>query len=195
MNTLEKILTSKARAAIFTILFGIDHRELHLREIQRRSGLAVETIRKETHNLEDLGLIVKHRDGNRTYFTANTKHPLYHEIHQMVIKTSGLTMVLQQALNLANIKIVFVFGSIAQGNETDESDIDLFVIGNVGLRALSNVLKEPANILGREINPHVMTLNEFITRKQKGEHFVTRIINSPKLMIIGSENEFTELVG
>lgn len=96
---------------------------------------------------------------------------------------------------MANIKIVFVFGSIAQGNETDESDIDLFVIGNVGLRALSNILRKPAHMLGREINPHIMTLNEFITRKQKEEHFVTRVINSPKLMIIGSENEFTELVG
>ena len=195
MNTLEKILTSKARAAIFTILFGIDHRELHLREIQRRSGLAIETIRKETHNLEDLGLIVKRRDGNRTYFTANVKHPLYHEIHQIVIKTSGLSMVLQKALDLANIKIAFVFGSIARGNEKDESDIDLLVIGDISLRALSNVMKEPADTLGREINPHVITLNEFVTRKQKGEHFVTHIINSPKLMIIGSEDEFTELVG
>jgi len=195
MNTLEKIFSSKARAAIFTVLFGIDHQELHLREIQRKANLAIETIRKETHNLEDLGLIIKRADGNRTYFTANTEHPLYNEIHQMVIKTSGLKMVLQKALNSVNIKIAFVFGSIARGNETDESDIDLLIIGDVGLRALSNVLKEPADIIGREINPHIMTLNEFAARKQKEENFITRVINSPKLMIIGTENEFAELAG
>lgn len=195
MNTLEKILSSKARAAIFTILFGINHQELHLREIQRKANLAIETIRKEAHNLVDMGFIIKRSDGNRTYFTANTEHPLYHEIHQMVIKTAGLKMVLQKALNSENIKIAFVFGSIARGNETGESDIDLFVIGDVGLRTLSNALKESADTLSREINPHVMTLNEFITRKEKEEHFITHVINSPRLMIIGSENEFTELVG
>jgi len=194
MTILDKILSSKARAAIFTILFGIGREELHLREIQRKTGFAVETIRKELHSLEDLELIVKRKDGNRSYFLANTKHPLYNEIHNIVIKTTGLKGVLKEALNLKGIKIVFVFGSVALGNETSESDIDLFVIGKIGLRELSKALKKPADILGREINPHVMTLNEFITRKQKGEHFVSSLIQSPRIMIIGTEDEFTRLV-
>ncbi len=194
MTTLEKILSSKTRAAIFTIFFGIRHIELHLREIQRKAGFAVETIRKELHSLEDLELIIKRKDGNRSYFSANTKHPLYHEIHKLVIKTSGLKEILHESLNIQNIEIVFVFGSVAMGNEKAESDIDLFIIGELGLREISKLLKEPSDVLGREINPHLMSLNEFISRKQEGEHFVSSVMQSPRIMIIGTEDEFTRLV-
>jgi len=194
MATLDKILSSKARAAIFTILFGVGQRELHLREIQRKSGYAVETIRKELQSLEELGLVIKRRDGNRLYFASNIKHPLFNEIRNLVIKTSGLQEILHKALNLQNIEIVFVFGSVALGEETAESDIDIFIIGELGLREISKLLKGPSDILGREINPHLMSLNEFITRKQKGEHFVNKVIQSPRIMIIGSEDEFKRMV-
>ncbi len=194
MDTLEKIFSSKSRAAFLSILFGIDSPELHLREIQRRSGLAIETIRREALNLEALELINKRRDGNRTYFKANTQHPLYNEISQMVIKTMGFKDILQQSLDKENIIMAFIFGSIADGNANSESDIDLFIIGNVSLRELISYLKEPGKILGREINPHVMTSKELLERKLAGDHFVSRILKSKKLMIIGSEDELTELV-
>ena len=70
---------------------------------------------------------------------------------------------------------------------------DLFIIGDIGLRALSRLLKEPSLKIGREINPHIMTEKEFTTRKNKQEHFVTRVLESPKLMIIGNKDEFDRL--
>jgi predicted nucleotidyltransferase len=86
-----------------------------------------------------------------------------------------------------------IFGSFAGGTEKSDSDIDVFIIGDIGLRTVSKVLKEPSLKIGREINPHVMTVKEFVTRKSVKEHFVKNIIDSPKLMIIGTENEFTRL--
>ena len=189
MNTLEKIVSSKVRAAFFRILFGISPQELHLREIQRRSGLAIETVRKEAVKLETLGIIQKRRDGNRTYFKANMEHPIYKEIHQLVVKTSGLADILRKALTIDDIHFAFVFGSIANGNANIESDIDLFIIGETTLRQVSNMLKEPSLYLGRKINSHVMTLKEFIRRKSQGEHFVNNVLQSQKLMIIGTEHE------
>ena len=194
MDTLEKIFSSRARAAFLRILFGIDTPELYLREIQRRSGLAIETVRKEAINLEALELIVKRKDGNRSYFKANTKHPLYKEISQIVIKTSGLKEIIQQSLDNKIISLAFIFGSIAQGNATAESDIDLFILGNVSLRKIVGYLKDASNALGREINPHVMSSDEFIKRTLAGDHFISQVLNSQKLMIIGSEDELAELV-
>jgi predicted nucleotidyltransferase len=194
MDTLEKILSSKARASFFYLLFGIDFKEIHLREIQRRSGMAIETIRKEANKLESLDLVIKRKDGNRTYYKANKNHPLYDEIHKIVLKTAGLRDVLLKALNVDQIKFAFVFGSIANGNANSESDIDLFIIGDIGLRNLSKLIKESSQKLGREINPHTMNIKEFIKRKRDGEHFVTQVYQSPKLMIIGLEDELTGLV-
>ncbi len=194
MDTLEKIFSSKSRAAFLRILYGIDSPELHLREIQRRAGLAIETIRKEAVNLKGLELILKRQDGNRTYFKANNQHPLFHEISQIVLKTSGLKEILQQSLDRENISFVFVFGSIAQGTANAESDIDLFIIGDVGLRQVTGYLKEPGKILGREINPHVMTSKELKKRSLAKDHFVSQVLNSKKLMIIGSEDELAGMV-
>jgi uncharacterized protein len=186
-------LSSRVRAEIFRILFGTDVQEYHLREIQRRSKLAIGTVQQEAAKLEKLDLIIKEQDGNRTYYRANNAHPLYREIHNLVLKTIGLSDILRTVLSIKAIKFAFVFGSFATGKEKSESDVDIFVIGEIGLRAASKLLKEPSLKIGREINPHVMTLKEFITRKSEQEHFVKNVIESPKLMIIGTENEFARL--
>jgi uncharacterized protein len=193
MNILVEIISSRARAEFFRILFGTDSHEYHLREIQRRAKLAIGTIRQEAKKLESIGLINKRIDGNRTYYQANKNHPLYNTIHDLVLKTTGLTEILKKPLSIEPIKFAFVFGSMASGKENANSDIDLFIIGDIGLRALSKLLKEPGKTINREINQHIMTSGEFIKRKIGKEHFVTTVLESPKLMIIGNENDFAKL--
>jgi predicted nucleotidyltransferase len=193
MTILAEILSSRARAEFFRIFFGVDFKEYHLREIQRRAGLAIGTIRQEAKKLEKIGLVQMRKDGNRTYYQANRSHPLYNTFHELVLKTTGLTDVLKTPLSTGEIKWAFVFGSIASGKENALSDIDLFIIGDIGLRAVSKLLKEPGQIINREINPHIMTVGEFIKRKKDKEHFVTTVLASPKIMITGNENDFARL--
>lgn len=193
MAILVEILSSRARAAFFRILFGMDSNEYHLREIQRRAKLAIRTVSQEAKKLEKIGLIQKRQDGNRTYYHANKDHPLFATIHDLVLKTSGLAEILQKSLLTKAITFAFVFGSIAAGKENAESDIDLFIIGNIGLRAVSKLLKEPGQKISREINPHTMTIEEFIRRKNEKEHFVASVLESPKLMIIGNEDDLAKL--
>lgn len=87
MNGQEQTLSSKARAEFFSLLFGINANELHLREIQRKSGLAIGTIRQEAAKLQRLGLVLKRQDGNRTYYFANRYDPLFSTIHDLVMKS------------------------------------------------------------------------------------------------------------
>ncbi|MCF8234161.1 MAG: nucleotidyltransferase domain-containing protein [Bacteroidales bacterium] len=194
MNTLEKIFSSKARANIFKTLFGLQKNEIHLREIQRISGLTVETIRRELKNLETLELINKRIDSNRNYYQANTNHSLYNEIHNIVLKTAGLRDVLQNALSSNEIEFAFVFGSFASGKSNEDSDIDLLIVGETGLREISKQIKEPSVVLQREINPHTMTLSEFKKRIYNKDHFVLNLLDSPKLFIVGKESEFKIIV-
>lgn len=194
MNTLEQIFSSKARARIFKSLFGLNKNEIHLREIQRLSGLSVETIRRELQKLETLSLLKKRIDSNRTYYKANTNHPLYDDIHNIVLKTDGLKDIIQNALSSIDIDFAFVFGSFASGKTNEDSDIDLFVIGKTGLREISKLIKEPSLKLQREINPHIMRLKEFNERVNTGDHFVSNLIHNPKIFVVGKENEFTALV-
>jgi predicted nucleotidyltransferase len=190
---LAELFTSKTRAEFFRILFGLNSGEFHLREIERRSGLTIGTIRKEAEKLVGLDLIVKRIDGNRTYYQANKAHPIYKTIRELVMKTSGIQEVIKKAFKEQNVDFVFLFGSVVNGNLKPESDVDLFVIGNPGLRKTCKILQKPAEDIGREINPHVMKLAEFVRRKKENEHFVTRVLESPILMIVGKENELRKL--
>lgn len=190
MSILAEILSSKARAELFRILWAPVPVECHLRDLERKAGVTVGSIQQEVKKLERLGLLVRRVDGNRSYFKANDSHPLYNDIRQLVLKTVGLAEVLRLALNQEQIVGAFVFGSIAQGTANAQSDIDLMVIGNIGLRDLSKLLKEPALTLGREINPHIFKLDEWKRRLNEKDHFVTAVSQGKKLMIIGSENEF-----
>jgi len=194
MSALDKIISSKARSAIFQILFGFIQKELHLREIQRRSGLSIETIRKEITNLEEIELVSKRKDGNRNYFSANKSHPVYKEIHQLVLKTSSFIDIIKDSLNENDIKFAFIYGSIAKGEEKAWSDLDLFVIGKIRFRELSNKLIDPAERIGREINPHAMELDEFKQKLKNKDHFISEVSRSPKIMLIGSEDELAGLV-
>jgi predicted nucleotidyltransferase len=193
MNLLAEILSSKVRAEIFRIFWSMSAAECHLREIERRAGCSIGSIQQEVKRLEQLGLLIRRKDGNRSYFKANRDHPIYPEIHRMVLKTSGMIDVLHAALSSEGIQFAFVFGSIAQGTEKPESDVDLFIIGKTSLRDLSKRFKEPAQILGREINPHLMSIEEWNQRLTAKEHFVSSVASSEKMMIYGDEHELEKL--
>jgi DNA-binding transcriptional ArsR family regulator len=189
MNVLAQLLCSRVRAEVFRVLFGLEGGELHLREIQRQTHLAIGTVRQDIEKLVKMGLVSRRKDGNRVYYSANWKHSLAGEIRQLVLKTVGLADVLGAALKAENVRCAFVFGSVASGSAGAESDIDLMMIGTIGLRKVSALLSGMGDRLGREINPHVLSPEEFAEREAAGDHFLTSVLASPKIFLVGSEHD------
>jgi len=178
-------LSSRVRAEIFRLLFGLDEKEVHLREMERQASLSLGTIRQDLQKLLKLDLVTTRRDGNRLYYRANTEHPLYPDIRKLVLKTAGLVEIFKSVLDRDGVEVAFVFGSLASSREKAASDVDLMVIGTIGLHALSSWLSGVSEQIGREINPHTMSMEEFRQRKQKGDQFLSKVMESPKLFITG----------
>lgn len=194
MDSLIELLSSRAKAEVFRLLFGPDLRELHVRAIARQAKLNDSTIRQELKRMAGLHLVTLRRDGNRAYYRADVSNPLYPDIRNIVLKTSGLVDVLREALgDKPVIRLAFVFGSVASGSEKPASDIDLMVVGSVSMRQLSSWLSGAANRIGREINPHVFTPAEYARRRQEGNHFLTSVLQAPKLLVIGTEDDIAEM--
>jgi predicted nucleotidyltransferase len=194
MTILSEILSSKVRAAIFQLLFDGRVMKMHMRELERQTGCVIGSIQSELKKLLRLDLVKRERDGNRLYYQANTDHPLYVDIYSMVFKTTGVIEQLRQVLaETDGISVAFVFGSFARNEEKATSDIDLMVIGSLGLRTLSCLLSGLSQKTGREINPHVMSEGEFHQRRTQGEHFVSEVLNLQKLFIKGGENDLNAL--
>jgi len=195
MTDLVDIVSSRVKAEILRLLFGLRQPELHLRELVRQSGLSLGTVQQELRRLTRLGLVTARRDGNRVYYRANPQHPVHGELRSLVLKTNGLAGVLQHALQDDRVVLAFVFGSIARGETRAESDVDLMIIGTARLRRLTQLLSGVAERVGREINPHILTPEEFKERKRKADHFVTSVLASPKLFVKGTERELEAMGG
>lgn len=190
---LRDIVSSRSKAEILRLLFGLDRRDYHLRELSRRSGLALRTVQQELARLAKAGLVTARRDGNRVYYQANQQNPVYGDLRSIVLKTAGLVGVLQGALQIPGIEFAFVFGSVASGKAHADSDVDLMIIGTLGLRRVAQVLSGLAERVGRELNPHVMKSEEFARRKHTADHFISSVLDSPRLFVIGSEDELAKL--
>jgi DNA-binding transcriptional ArsR family regulator len=195
MTLLAEILSSRIRSEIFRLLFGLSEKELHVRAIERRTGLSIGTVRQELQKLLRMELVLARREGNRLYYSANKEHPLFPDIRNLVLKTSGIVEPLKEALDKEDVHIAFIFGSLADNQEGAASDVDLMVIGSVGLRTLSGWLSGISEKIGREINPHVLSPAEYRRRKQSGEHFLNRVLDSTKIFIKGSEDELEAMGG
>jgi DNA-binding transcriptional ArsR family regulator/predicted nucleotidyltransferase len=191
--TLRDIVSSRSKAEILRLLFGLDRRDYHLRELSRRSGLALRTVQQELARLAKAGLVTARRDGNRVYYQANQQNPVYGDLRSLVLKTAGLVGVLQGPLLSPGIELAFVFGSVASGKAHADSDVDLMIIGTLGLRRVAQLLSGLAERVGRELNPHVMKSEEFVRRKRTADHFISSVLDSPRLFVIGSEDELAKL--
>ena len=194
MTVLAQILSSKVRAELFRILFDVQNKELHMRELEREAGCMIGPIQTELKRLRDLELVLSRRSGNRLYHRANPDHPLYPDICSMVLKTTGFIAYLTDLFkSRQDITVAFVFGSIANDKQRATSDLDLMILGDIGLRVVSGQLAELRRTLGREINPHVMTVLEFVDRSRTGEHFITNLLAAPKIFVKGSNDDITKL--
>jgi hypothetical protein len=130
---LSELLTSNTRAEVMRILFDGMGEERYLREMEKLSHIQINSLQKEVKHLASIDLIKARKDGNRIYYSANKEHPLYLDLTSIVEKTVGLVSVLKNRLEDPRIKCAFIFGSMAKNKESGASDVDLLVVGDLGV--------------------------------------------------------------
>ena len=186
---LDEIFGSKGKVALFTVLFDGRRRRFHIRELARKVGLSAPSLMREAKSLAAIGLLCEEKDGNRVDYWANTQSPFYKPLETLVEKTVGSQALLAEVFADSPCPIVFIYGSRARGTERADSDFDVFVIGNEGLRSISARVGKVAEASGVEVNPYVVTVQEFKKRLASGDHFLTEVMASPKIFLKGGENE------
>jgi DNA-binding transcriptional ArsR family regulator len=193
MRLLE-VLFPKGRARLLKVLCATPNTELHLRELTRQSGLSLATIQEELEKLRAADLVLSRRDGNRRYYKANSSHPIFPDLRQIVLKTAALGDVLADALRgIKEVDLAFVFGSLAGQDGNASSDVDLMVIGSAGLRTLAPGLRKASEKIGREINPHTYTKVDWRSKRRARNGFLKNVMESEKLFVKGSADELARL--
>ena len=161
----------------------------HVRELARVTHTAAGTLHKELSKLSEAGLLLREEQGNQVRYQANRQCPVFSDLASLFRKTTGLADVLAHALQpLADkIKTALIFGSVARGEETASSDIDLLIIGDAGFAEVVKALHPAQTVLSREINPVIYSSAEIQKRIKNKDHFIQQILKHETIPVLGED--------
>jgi predicted nucleotidyltransferase len=189
---LADALFSTTQQRVLGLLFGQPERSFYATELIGLSGGGSGGVQRELARLETSGLATVSRRGTQKHYQANPESPLFEELVGIARKTVGLAGPLREALAPLAPRIVaaFVYGSVAKRRDTSRSDIDLMVVSDKLTYAdMFGALESAGVRLGRTVNPTVYSRKELARRVKAGNAFVKRVLEQPKVWVIGTERD------
>jgi predicted nucleotidyltransferase len=190
--SLANALFTRTQQRVLGLLFGQPDRSFYATELMKRTGSGSGAAQRTLAKLETSGLVTVSRVGHQKHYQANHASALFNELHGIVLKTVGLAEPLRRALAplAKDIKAAFVYGSVAKGTDRSQSDIDLLVLSDtLTYGDVFNVLEKASAALGRQVNPTVYAGAEMAKRQRGKNAFMTRILEQPKVWVIGSDRD------
>ncbi|WAC64163.1 nucleotidyltransferase domain-containing protein [Pseudoxanthomonas sp. SL93] len=188
--SLSGALFTTTQQRVLACLFGGSGRSYAVNELIQATGAGSGAVQRELARLSGSGLLTVEHVGNQKRYRANPAAPIHDELASIVRKTFGLAEPLREALVplAGRIHAAFLYGSVAKGNDTARSDIDLMVIADeLAYADVMLALHPVAERLGRQVNPTVCARDELRTRVEAGNSFITRVLQQPRQWLIGGE--------
>ncbi|HRY31342.1 MAG TPA: ArsR family transcriptional regulator [Bacteroidales bacterium] len=148
---LHTLITNKTRLKILLKFFLNANTTSYLRDLEGEFGESTNAIRLELNRFEQAGLLQSNPSGNKKVFRANTAHPLFSDIHNIVLKTIGFDQVVDRVIRkLGGLQRAYLTGNFARG--LDSRMIDLVLIGNgIDKQYLLNLIGKVENRINRKI--------------------------------------------
>ncbi|MFI5445002.1 transcriptional regulator [Polaromonas sp. UC242_47] len=191
-SSMADALFPKGRQRVLAVLFGNPDRSFYANEVIALAQSGTGAVQRELAALSEAGLLTVTKQGNQKHYQANAAAPVFAELRGLVLKTMGLADVLRAALAplASQIDVAFVYGSVAKQQDTAQSDIDVMIVSaSLGYADVFGALESATTTLGRKVNPTLYTAAEIAKRIQQDNAFVTRVLQQPKIWLIGTEEE------
>ncbi|MHB8836206.1 MAG: nucleotidyltransferase domain-containing protein [Candidatus Methylomirabilia bacterium] len=189
---LADALFTKVQQRVLGVLFGNPGKTFYGNQLIALARCGTGAVQRELGRLAAAKLVTVTKVGNQKLYQANAAAPVFEELRGLVLKTSGLADILRVALEpvAAQISSAFVYGSVAKGQDTAASDIDLMVVSeSLTYADLFAAVEEAVKQLGRPVNPTVYSQQELSKRVSERNAFITRVLGQPRLWLIGDEHD------
>lgn len=184
---LESLVRSKTARKILVLLFLNPDERFYIRQLERLAEEPVSAVRRELEKLEKSGLLLSKDEAKVKYYWVNKQNPIYEELKKIILKTQAIGSTLKNLVKkIPDIKIAFIYGSVAKGNESAVSDIDLMIIGSIDTMKIHLKISEIEDKIKRTINYTLIKEKEFRSKKTD---FLRRVLKEKKIFLVGSENE------
>lgn len=189
-------LFTRTQQKLLRLLYGQTDKSFYAKELIALADIGTGTVMRELEKLSAAQILSIKKIGNQKHYQANPASPIFEELRAIVRKTFGLAIPLCQSLEQHEdkINVAFIYGSIAKGTDTAGSDIDLMLISDhITYPDLIVSFTELENQLGRQISPTIYTGEEFKNKIISKNNFVAKVIEQPKIFLIGSENDLSTI--
>jgi hypothetical protein len=158
---LDTLITSKTRLKLLLKFFLNSSSRSHLRNLETEFGESTNAIRLELNKFEQAGLLKSEVDGNKKVFRANTGHPLFNDIHNILLKTIGFDQIIDRVVTkMGNVEMAFVAGDFARGIDTQIIDL-IFVGPEIDQEYLVRLVNKTEVLIKRKIRYIIFAPEEF----------------------------------
>jgi len=157
---INALITSETRIKLLRKFFLNSRTKAHLRGLEAEFGESSNAIRIELNRFEKAGLLHSLRDGNKKVFQANSNHPLFGDIHSIIMKEAGIDRVIEKVIHrIGNLICVYLTGDFARGK--DSPVIDLILVGeNIDREYLARKVVQAEDLVGRKVSYVVLHPDE-----------------------------------
>jgi len=185
-------LFSSTQRRTLGLLFGQPERRFFANELIGLTGSGSGAVQRELQRLTDSGLVIATKVDGRKYFQANPTTPLFDELHSIVLKTTGAAEPVKAALAplASRIHLAVIYGSVAKRQERASSDLDLLIVSDaLTLEQLYAALASAERRLSRKVSVTLYSVNEFQSRLESKQPFLTKVLSGEHMVLIGSTRE------
>ncbi len=157
---IETLISSKTRIKLLLRFFLNSNSTAYLRGLESEMGESSNSIRLELNRFEKAGMLTPFVQGNKKFFAANTKHPLYGDVHNIILKYVGLDQIIEKVIErLGEVNKVYLTGPMAKGIDNDV--IDLIFVGNINKIYLIELIDRAEKLIKRKVRYLSYTIEEF----------------------------------
>ncbi|KAF0181956.1 MAG: hypothetical protein FD164_1444 [Nitrospirae bacterium] len=179
---LRSLFSSSIRADVLSLLLNSPDEKFYVREIARIVRKNPSGVKRELDKLEEMGIVFSERVANLKYFQADKTSSLYSELKELIAKSLGLPGALKSLLRANDIRIAFIYGPYADGEE-EVTMVDMVVVGP-STPALLMGLKDIERKFQKTINCTVFDEADYRARKREDATF-KRMLANKRIPLLG----------
>ena len=148
---LNSLITSKTRLRVLVKFFIRAANKGHLNALASEFGESTNGVRKELNKLKDAGYLISNKEQNKVIYRANTKHPLYSVLQQLVKKHLRLDEMVEAIVKrIGDVQKIILIGDYAKGIDSGLIEV-LLIAKNINENYIIELEKKLKNKIGRKV--------------------------------------------
>lgn len=169
---LNELFGKKALVNILTFFLEKPKTKLNQKELKQKLKLAKATATKWLKVLEKQNFIKVEKIGVTKLYTLNRENPIIKQLKRL--NTLSNLIKIKDITDKFNVK-VYLYGSAARGEDVEESDIDILIIGNIKKEQIIREINNLANIIKKQIKVQIFSQQRWSKLAREDKAFYERV--------------------